>query len=80
MKVEPLYYTKKEVCALLRKSPATLDRWEAAGTFPKRKVPLYAQPVRDAKTGKIIRSHNCRVDYLRSEVDAYIAGTWKTAA
>lgn len=27
---------KKEVCRLLSISPATLDRWEAAGNFPKR--------------------------------------------
>lgn len=27
---------KKEVCRLLSISPATLDRWEAAGTFPLR--------------------------------------------
>lgn len=27
---------KKEVCKLLSISPATLDRWESAGNFPKR--------------------------------------------
>jgi predicted DNA-binding transcriptional regulator AlpA len=27
---------KKDVCQLLSVSPATLDRWEAAGSFPKR--------------------------------------------
>jgi prophage regulatory protein len=27
---------KKDVCRLSSVSPATLDRWEAAGLFPKR--------------------------------------------
>jgi len=27
---------KKDVCKLLSISPATLDRWENAGLFPKR--------------------------------------------
>lgn len=29
---------KKEVCKLLSISPATLDRWEHAGSFPKRRA------------------------------------------
>ena len=79
MKVEPLYYSKKEVCTIIGKSPATLDRWEKWGMFPKRKVPPNAKPVL-GKRGQFLRRHNCRVSYLRSEVDAWVAGTWKTAA
>ncbi len=81
MKVEPLYYTKKQVCTLIGKSAATLDRWENAQPpmFPKRKVPPNAKPIMD-RFGKPLRKHNCRVSYLIAEVDAWITGTWKAAA
>ena len=66
-----VYLSKKEVCRIIRRSAATLDRWEKAGTFPKRRIPPHAKPVRDSKTGRVIRSHNCRVIYLKSEIDAW---------
>jgi predicted DNA-binding transcriptional regulator AlpA len=30
------YVKKKELCSVLSVSPATIDRWEAAGKFVKR--------------------------------------------
>jgi predicted DNA-binding transcriptional regulator AlpA len=51
-------------------SSATLDRWEAAGHFPKRRVLGVEKPVR-YKDGHT-KAYNCRVAYLDSEVEEWM--------
>jgi predicted DNA-binding transcriptional regulator AlpA len=80
MQIQEYFYTKKQVCFMIGKAPATLDRWEKDGMFPERHVPPNAKPVRDKATGKVIRKHNCRVGYPKAEVHEWIAGTWKPKA
>jgi predicted DNA-binding transcriptional regulator AlpA len=64
------FLSMKQVLAMLGVSRATIDRWESAGHFPKRKVLGIAQPIRYSKGAHAgaYKSHNCRIGYLEDEV------------
>jgi predicted DNA-binding transcriptional regulator AlpA len=64
------FLSKAQVCAMIGVSPATLDRWERARHFPKRKTLGVVVPIRYTKGPKAgtYKAYNCRVGYLEDEV------------
>lgn len=64
------FLSMKQVCAMVGVSRTSVDRWEEAGHFPKRKTLGIAVPVRYAKGPQAgtYKSHNCRIGYSEDEV------------
>jgi predicted DNA-binding transcriptional regulator AlpA len=66
------FLTKKQVCAMVAVSPATIDRWEARGRFPARHGYGDLVTYRPRKRGGRYRRCYPRVYWIKAEVLAWM--------